>query len=92
MAERPLYLLSREHIDKISKQLNSNSCYKEPLAVYLLAIIHLEYYKAKNIKPVGINSEKLFQKIKELSITNEDAKLLKLIKLSEKASILLKML
>lgn len=90
LAEKPLHLLRREHIDTISRQLNSDSFYKEPLAIYLLAIIHFEYYKAKNIKPIGINSKELFQKTKEFNITNEDTKLLKFIKLSEKTSILLK--
>lgn len=90
LAEKPLYSLRREYIDSLSKKLNSNFYYKEPLTIFLLAILHLEYYQVKRLKPIGVNSKELLQKTKEINIAKEDVELLKFIKFSDKTSILLR--
>ena len=89
LSGKNLFKLHHKSINSCKDTLKDNRFRNDTLATLLLAILYLEYYKAKAIIPAGISTDGLFERVSKFSQEERNSFEIKGLKITRNTSVLL---
>lgn len=86
---RSIYHMNLTYVDRYVKTLCCNQYKNNSLAMLLLALLHIEFYKRRSIIPPGLQTDEVLKEVRKLPTNERNRSELQGCKLSAKSLVIL---